>query len=373
MKIHHFNQFKPICPNCSLQELGSFPLKLQIRTQANDIVEEGQLFCTNCNMVYPILNGIPIIVSDPAVFIKQNLTHILWPHQQSFFFQQWIGENSGPTSSFEISRQYISTYGWSHYRDLDESDTEQNVSPSNLPQLAQSCSLFFEQNTNETDSGVLNDSNPIKILDVGSAVGRLSIEMLRRYKSNSHQALVLGIDMNFSMVALAQKIIREKRFEYAKRSIGMTYKWHSIDVSFEHMQQVDFWVADALCIPFEHRCIDHVMSCNVLDCVADPVLHLKELERIQSKRGLISLLCPYDWSGNINTSDKWIGGANQMGSLKGDTEATLRWLLSQKSPIATLRKCHIYKETPNIPWRIRLHDRSQMHYSIHHIDFISYR
>jgi hypothetical protein len=60
---------------------------------------------------------------------------------------------------------------------LDESDTEQNISPSNLPQLAQSCSLFFEQNTNETDSGVLNDSNPIKILDVGSAVGRLSIHM----------------------------------------------------------------------------------------------------------------------------------------------------------------------------------------------------
>ena len=64
--------------------------------------------------------------------------------------------------------------------------------------------------------------------------------MLRKYTSNSRDALVLGIDMNFSMVALAQKIIREKRFEYAKRSIGMTYKWHSIDVSFEHMQQVDF-------------------------------------------------------------------------------------------------------------------------------------
>ena len=93
-----------------------------------------------------------------------------------------------------------------------------------------------------------------------------------------------------------------------------------------------------------------MVSCNVLDCVADPVLHLKELERIQSKRGLISLLCPYDWSGNINTSDKWIGGANQMGALKGDTEATLRWLLSPQSPISTLR-IKISKETPSIPWR----------------------
>ena len=72
-------------------------------------------------------------------------------------------------------------------------------------------------------------------------------------------------------------------------------------------------------------------------------------------------------------SDKWIGGSNQMGSLQGDTEATLRWLLSQQSPISTLRNCQICKETPSIPWRIRLHDRSQMHYSIHHIDFVSYR
>ena len=210
MKIQHFDHFKPICPNCLLQDLGSFALELQIRTQENDIVEEGQLFCTNCNMVYPILHGIPIFVSDPSVFIQQNLTHILWPHQQSFFFQQWLGENAGPTSSFEISRQYISTYGWSHYHDLDGADEDENIPPSNLPKLAENCSLFFEQNTNE-----MNVNRPVKILDVGSAVGRLSIEMLRKYTSKSHDALVLGIDMNFSMVALAQKIIHEKRFEYA--------------------------------------------------------------------------------------------------------------------------------------------------------------
>ena len=179
MKIRHFDHFKPICPNCLLQELGSFPLELQIRTQKNDVVEEGQMFCTNCNMVYPILHGIPIIVSDPAGFIQQNLTHILWPHHTSFFFQQWIGENAGPTSSFEISRQYISTYGWSHYHDLDDSDEERHMSPSNLPRLVENCSLSFEQKNNAMDYESQSDSNPIKILDEHNK--NLLISMAKKY------------------------------------------------------------------------------------------------------------------------------------------------------------------------------------------------
>ena len=374
MKIGHFEAFRPVCPNCLLQRIGSFPLQLQIRTQEDDVVQEGQLFCSNCNMIYPILLGIPIIVSDPAGFIQQNLTHILWPHQQSFFFQQWIGENAGPTSSFEISRQYISTYGWSHYHDLDETDSDIHISPSNLPKLAQSCSLLSEDEQNKIeDQEMAGDTEIVKVLDIGAAVGRLSVEMLQRYMSSERDALVLGIDMNFSMIALAQKMIEEGLFEYAKRKVGMTYQWRSIDTSFEHSKNIDFWVADALCLPFDNGSIDHSISCNILDCVADPIIHLQELERVQSQRGLISLFCPYDWSGNINTSEKWIGGTQQMGSLQGDTEATLHWLLSSESPIEELRDCTVWKETSNIPWRIRLHNRSQMHYSIHHIDFNSMR
>ena len=53
-----------------------FRCNYRIRTQSKDIydediVDEGQLFCSNCNMIYPILMGIPIVVADPARFIQQ--------------------------------------------------------------------------------------------------------------------------------------------------------------------------------------------------------------------------------------------------------------------------------------------------------------
>ena len=382
MKIRHFQVYQPICPNCMLQRVGSFLLQLQIRKQSKDIfdediVEEGQLFCSHCHMIYPILLGIPIIVADPARFIQQNMTHLLWPTQQSFFFQQWIGEHAGPTSSFEISRQYLSTYGWSHFHDLDTEDQEEGMAPSNLPQIAEHISLLsskqFPLDEARTPLETEDALGSIKIVDVGSSVGRLSIEMLQRYFRADQEAIVLGVDMNFSMVALAQKAIREGKIEYAKRKIGMTYEWRSFDIHFEHAKYVDYWVADALCLPFENRTIDHSICCNILDCVADPFMLLQELERIQAENGMVSLICPYDWSGNINESDKWIGGVQQMGALQGDVEATLHWILSQTSPIETLRQCHIVKETAHIPWRIRLHQRSQMHYSVHHIDFLSNR
>ena len=254
-------------------------------------------------MVYPILHG--IIVSDPSVFIQQNLTHILWPHQQSFSFQQWLGKNAGPTSSFEISSihkylrleplPWLGWFRWGRKHSSIQSAT-----------TAENCSLFFEQNTNE-----MNVNRPAKILDVGSAVGRLSIEMLRKYTSN-HVMLSWNRHRLLNGCTGSKDHSREAIW-ICKRSIGMTYKWQSIDVSFEHMQQVDFLGYRALCIPFDIEVSIMWLVVMFWVCGWPCPTSQRELERIQSKRGLISLLCPYDWSGNINTSDKWIGGQIKWG------------------------------------------------------------
>ena len=113
--------------------------------------------------MYKLQYGVPYTDGIQQLFqilryLSSKTSHTFFGHiSNRFFFQQWLEKNAGPTSSFEISRQYISTYGWSHYHDLDGSDEDEDIPPSNLPKLAENCSLFFEQNTNE-----MNVNRPVK-------------------------------------------------------------------------------------------------------------------------------------------------------------------------------------------------------------------
>ena len=66
-------------------------------------------------------------------------------------------------------------------------------------------------------------------------------------------------------------------------------------------------------------------------------------------------------------------GCSSNGSITGRYRSDTALDTLSNSPIETLQQCHIIKETSHIPWRIRLHERSQMHYSVHHIDFTSTR
>ena len=110
-----------------------------------------------------------------------------------------------------------------------------------------------------------------------------------------------------------------------------------------------------------------VSSLNVLDCVHRPLDHLAEMARVQDSAGSFCLVCPYDWSPPASDYDRWVGGHSQMGSLAGSSEATLRWIVSDEGPDPRLHGTRITAETPSLPWRIRVHARSTMHYQVHMI------
>ena len=54
-----------------------------------------------------------------------------------------------------------------------------------------------------------------------------------------------------------------------------------------------------------------------------------------------------------------------MRPLKGSPKENLLWLLSEKSPIPSLCDLEILSTQDSIPWRIRLHNSSTMHYNLH--------
>ena len=54
-----------------------------------------------------------------------------------------------------------------------------------------------------------------------------------------------------------------------------------------------------------------------------------------------------------------------MRPLKGEPSQNLLWLLSKESPFPMLQNLEILRTQSNISWRIRIHNRSTMHYNLH--------
>ena len=191
-------------------------------------MEEGQFFCENCQQIFPILHGIPILVPDIQTYLSNSQIHVLMDERMSFFTRQWLAETAGPSSAFELTRQYLSTYCWTHYGDLDR---DASGPESHYLQL------ISQMNTQKTDNGPQ--------MEIGCSVGRGVFEIAHR-----NQVPTLGVDLNFSMIRVATKIMRQKRLRYGLRKIGITYDWKDYEVNLPGADLVDFWVADALCLPF---------------------------------------------------------------------------------------------------------------------------
>ena len=74
--------------------------------------------------------------------------------------------------------------------------------------------------------------------------------------------------------------------------------------------------------------------------------------------GRAHLCTPFDWSVAATPMESWVGGHSQRGPECGDSRVALHALLSQ--PELGLS---ILAEADAIPWQVRLHQRSVMHYA----------
>ena len=343
MQKEHLALFEPICLRCKENTGAENRLILQIAKGQGQYVEEGQLYCPSCQMVYPIIHGIPILVPNPESYIQQSILHITQDIAVSPFTDQWLSQSSGPNSNYDLTKNYISTYMWSHYDDLNPNrdDVDSNFSTI-INELLNPC-LY---------------NGPL--LDIGCAVGRGTFALAKEGNTPT-----LGIDINFSMLRMAHQIKKTKTISYQKRRCGTIYETVSYPIPLTHANNVDFWAVDACHLPFPS---DHIIRChssNLIDCVRDPAQHLQELSRVHSHLGYISIVTPFDWSPNATEYANWIGGHSPMFPLKGDPVELLKWYFSSESPFQDLQNFEIIRAQDNIPWRIRIHDRSTMHYNLH--------
>lgn len=346
MRRKHLEDLTPRCPMCG----GSQPLSLaRILREDRDHVVEGLLTCCApaCQREFPVIDGVVQFAPNLRQHVDGQWLAFLGRDDLHEASESWLGDCLGPQSTFDVQRQHLSNYAWDHYGEFDPLEPARDPRPGSIVDVLDR----LWSSVGELPAGPL--------LDIGCSAGRTSFELAAR-----SQRQVLGVDLHQAKLRLAHRVLRDERVVYPRRRVGVVYDRREFGVRFAHAAQVDFWSVDASQAPFADESFAAIVALNVLDSTHAPAALLRSCSRMLRKGGALVLACPYDWSPGAAAIEGWLGGHSQRGPNAGASEPVLRaWLgASGDSALEALR---IERELDDLPWRVRLHDRSVMHYRLH--------
>ncbi len=358
MRRGHFEALRPVCPRCRAGRQLDAPLILaSVEREEGDIVVEGVLHCSDpsCHLEYPIIDGLPFLVPDPRAFIADNLASIAARDDLSAVIESILGDAAGPGTAFDAMRQHLGIYGWDGYAELDPEEPEPPPGGAR-PGAVRRC----------LDRGLeLLDRPPAPpALDLGCAVGRSSF-VLAEHLARNGGGLVLGVDLNVAMLRLAQRVLRSGEVSYPRRRVGIVYDRRRFPARFAGAEQVDFWLCDALALPFAAGGFGLAAALNLLDCTSSPRDLLAALRTQLAPGGAAVLASPYDWSTAATPIQCWIGGHSQRGPTRGASEPFLRTLLTAGAHPFSIDGLQILAEDERFPWQARMHERSTVAYATH--------
>ena len=300
-----------ICPDCLPGEHG---LKSRPRDSNGDEIMAGTLVCPACGRRYPVHGGV-------AEILPQSHT------------------KPGPVSKQYESEAVTAAYLWAHFADFMED-----------PLAGDAYARW---------SDLLGDGAPLA-LDVGCAVGRMTLEMGRRCN------FTVGIDRSAAFVHAARRLARKGRIDFHLPLEGDLKTEHRLILP-EPLRSVpvEFIVADALALPFAADSLALVTTLNVVDKVPKPLQHLQETNRVSRRNGARWLFSdPFSWSSDVAGEDQWLGG-KENGEFAGRGKTNVLALLQGKG--GHIRPAWRIETEGALWWKIRNHGN---HYELIRSEFI---
>jgi SAM-dependent methyltransferase len=301
-----------------------------------------------CQREYPIIDGIPILVANLRGFLADNLHLLMAREDLSETIESVLGDCAGPGSPLDVARHQLSSYAWDHYGSYDEQESDAEPRPGATARLL------------ETGLDLAGALPAGALVDLGCSVGGTTFALAQQTGR-----LVLGLDLNLAMLRLASGVLQRGIAQYPRKRTGVVYDRRRFAVCMPCAESVDFWAADAFALPLADACCAGIAALNLLDCVRAPRELLAEVERILGPSGKAILTSPYDWSAVATPIEAWLGGHSQRGPDQGASEPVLRALLTPGGHPAALDSLSLVAEHSEVPWHVRLHQRSTVSYKVH--------
>lgn len=341
MRVEHCERLRPICPLCWTQRqfLSVLQLGPVARREGDDIIE-GALICPErlCQREHPIIDGIPVLLSNPASWLENQLPYVLRRTDLTPFTESILGDLAGPSTPFDRERGNNGIYAHAHWA---------ASSPAYL-------------NVFNAASALLTQPPQGLWADIGCSVGRGTFELARRTNQ-----LVAGVDLNFSMLRVAEQIRRSGRARYGRRRVGLAFDFVDDPIPDFPVANVGFWCADVAMLPFAPATFDGALSLNMLDCVSAPLAHLCEMGRALKPGAEAILATPFDWAAGATEAAAWLGGHSQRYGHQGSSLEEFRRVLSPSCDAGVDTGLLIEAEADNVKWRLRTHERSHTEYDVY--------
>ena len=347
MRLSHFEKLRPVCPVCRLRGQDNILALTTVEAEAAGDVRMGILACQGCGSEFPVVDGMPIIVPEVRRFVQENLFYLLARDDLTPSVESLLGDAAGPGSGLESIRQHVSSYAWDHWGEQDPSPFAQVPGGGAPGAVARNLGEALDR---------LGDLPEGPVLDIGCAAGRTVTEAAERLGRD-----VVGIDLSVPLARIGRQAVVGGRIDYGLRRVGLVYDRRSYALRHGAGARGDVWLCDALALPFSAGTFALAIGMNVVDCMRDPRAGLVEVSRVLADEGRAVFSIPFDWAGQVTPVEAWLGGHSQRSSHAGSPEAILDLLLSE-GPLAagSLRRSGAVGE---VPWHVRLHDRSCMYYS----------
>lgn len=329
-----FDELTLICPSCRSQgERSVLRLRpLQVDTQG--FVLEGLLDCAaGCR--YPILDGVPVVLRDMAEWWCQSRAGLSRAAVADPALVDYFTRLDAADPDRHARQGLLSTYLDAHYGDP--------TSPEGWPRAE----AYWQRVVATAESTATGGC----ALDLGCGVGRLAFELARFH----HQ--VVGLDLNFHMVAAAARIQRSGRIEYQRRLRGRQFT--EIRQPYDASRNVLFLVADALDPPFDAASFDTVAALNLLDNVSVPLTLIGQMDALLRRAGTLLIGSPYEWRHDISDPSQWLEDADR------DAPSVLRAILVERLIEALPLDYRIIEEITDLPWILRQHHRFWQRFSVH--------